>query len=230
MSLLTLTNHNQPDKEVKFQISGSYFYYLAVNFYIYNPETKEVIAEINKMNSVKDIDEIKFGHSVNSLAFIKDIAQLDIKNRRKPNLDGNFFYIPLGYQVDRNSYIRRGGSMFTRHKIKACSFYLPITALTSFKLVNKGEKVNNFTKELFKRFRMEMTDSMSGEKFVITGKCNNTVVDLNKNKEMVTELKDIVSGVHSYKRDFKITPEWKEDLMENLGKFVDKYSNYEVQQ
>jgi len=229
MSVIALTNNSDPERDIRFRISYRCVFYLAKNLFIYDPVEKKVIAEINNMRSVKDIAKINFGHEENSIAFIKDITQFDVKNRRKPNFDGNFFYIPLGFKDTYNRRNRRTSSMFTRHKINTCSLYIPITAFDKFKLVNKGEKINNFTKELFRRFRLELTDSLTSEKFVITGKCNNEVVALNKNKDMVDELKNIVGDTYKWRNDFKLTQEWKQSLMVNLENFVDKYEDYEVQ-
>jgi len=230
VSQLKLKNNREPDYGVEFRVSVPYMFYLAKNLFVYDPESKKVIAEINEMKSVKDIDEINFGHETNSIAFMKDILQLEVKRRTKPKFDGNFFYIPLGYKVKYDCKNRRNARCFTRHDIKTCSFYIPTTALKSFKLVNKGEKVNNFTKEFFRRFRMEIQDSQTSEEFVLTGKCNNSVVDLNKNKDMVNELKTLTKDIHGWGSDLKVTQEWKQKLLVNLENFVNKYEDYEVQQ
>lgn len=230
MSQIKFKNNKDVGQGVEFRISAPYMFYLAKNLFVYDPESKEVIAEINTMRSVKDIDEINFGHDTNSIAFIKDIAQLEVKRRRKPNFDGNFFYVPLGYKVKYAMKNRRTARCFTRHNISTCSFYIPVTALKKFKLVNKGTKLNNFTKEFFRRFRMEIKDSQTGEEFVITGKCNNTIKDLDKNKDMVEELKTLTKDIHGWGNDLKVTPEWKQKLMLNLENFVNKYEDYEVQQ
>jgi len=229
MTQLTLKNNRDKGNGVEFRVSSPRMFYLAKELFIYDPESNKIIAEINEMNSIKDIDEINFGHSTNSIAFMKDIPQLEVKRRNKPNFDGNFFYIPLGYKTRYASYHRRGARCFTRHDIKACSFYIPVTALKKFKLVNKGTKVDNFTKEFFRRFRMEIEDSLTGEEFVLTGKCNNTIVDLDKNKDMVDELKTLTKDIHGWGSNLKITQEWKQNLMSNLEKFINKYEDYEVQ-
>jgi len=229
MSIITLTNNSDPERDIRFRISAPGVFYLAKNLFIYDPVKKVVIAEINKMKSVKDIDKIQFGHEQHSISFIKDIPQFDVKRRRRTNFDGDFFYIPLGYKENYNRKHRRGANMFTRHKINTCSLYIPINVFKKFKLVNKGEKINNFTKEIFRRFRLEVSDSQTDENFVITGKCNNTVVDLNKNKDLVDDLKNIVKDAYKYHSDFKLTQEWKQGLMVNLENFVNKYEDYEVQ-
>ena len=230
MSQLKLKNNREPDYGVEFRVSVPYMFYLAKNLFVYDPESKKVIAEINEMRSVKDIDEIHFGHETNSVAFIKNIVQLEVKRRRKPNFDGNFFYIPLGYKVKYNCKNKRNSRCFTRPDIKVCSFYIPTTALKNFKLVDKGTKTNNFTKEFFRRFRMEIEDSQTGEEFVITGKCNNTINNLDKNKDMVEELKTLTKDIHGRSVNLKVTPKWKQKLMVDLENFINKYEDYEVQQ
>jgi len=229
VSALTLINNKEPGEGIQFRISAFRLFYLAKKLYVYDPKSKKVVAEINRMNSTKDIDTIKLGHDMNSIAFIKDIAQFEIKNRRKPNFDGNIFYIPLGSKETYRSKSRRTSNMYTKHLINSCSLYLPIDVFDKFKLLGKGEKINNFTKEVFRRFRLEITDSHTSENFVITGKCNNTIIDLNKNKDMVKEIKDIVGDTYKWRNDFKLTQAWKRKLLVDLENFINKYEDYEVQ-
>ena len=228
MGAITLKNVNSPESSIRFLIRGYGVSHIVKNIHLYDPVSKKVIMIISKFSCDKDVDEIQFGLDSNSIAFMKDIPNFELKRRRKENFDGAFFIIPLGYKEQYNSYYRRSSSMSSRRTTNTCSLYIPSNAFTKTKLLSKGKTVENFKKILFQRFLLEVSDVKSGTEYVLTGKCNCKEVPLNKNKDMIDELKKITKISNNFKQ-VKMTQEWKDKLILNLENFINKYEDYDVQ-
>jgi len=199
--------------------------YFIEKYHIFDPKNGNIIisdiTHLSEKNN-KEMDRLELGSECQSLGFMTGIPACSLIRKRKPILKTpDIFYIPSGYEVGICNYIGKKKRTYTRGKKRVCQIYLPSTLFSSIKRVK--DKITKYP--TYKN--VENQHILKYKQYQFTFVSNLKQVNHDKNKEFLKDLKRL-SGRDSWS-DPIVTKKLKNDILDNMKNFIEKYENFQVE-
>jgi len=200
--------------------------YFIKKYHIYDPKTGKIlirnITHLKEKNKEK-IETLELGSSTQSLAFITDIPNCCLIQKRKPIFKSdNIYYIPSGCMLNTKEFCNEKRVAFTRGKKLVCELYLPSTLFQKIVRV-KNNIIRGATFKLLKE-----QHNLFYKKFVFTSQSNSRQENFSKNKEFLTDMKCL----KDYTEEWRCPPlnnKVKENILKVMQKIIRKYEKIKLE-